>query len=84
MYLLHFSPKPLLTEIQHYDIINIIIGINFPLSYILSTVSHDWNSLFILIYVHVCVMCTDGQYCLMYIENKLKLCYMDGRNPNLS
>ena len=29
-------------------------------------------------------MCTDGQYCLMYIENKLKLCYMDGRNPNLS
>jgi len=21
----------------------------------------------------VCVMCTDGQYCLMYIENKLKL-----------
>ena len=38
VYLLHFSPKPLLTEIQHYNIINIIIGICFPFNYILSTV----------------------------------------------
>ena len=38
MYLLHFSPKPLLTEIQHNNIINIIIGICFPFNYIISTV----------------------------------------------
>ena len=38
VYLLHFSPKPLLTEIQHYNIINIIIGICFPFYYIISTV----------------------------------------------
>ena len=24
-----------------------------------------------VLYICVCVMCTDGQYCLMYIENKL-------------
>ena len=38
MCLSHFSPKPLLTEIQHYNIINIIIGICFPFNYIISTV----------------------------------------------
>jgi len=38
VYLLHFSPKPLLTEIQHHNIINIIIGICFPFNYIISTV----------------------------------------------
>ena len=38
VYLLQFSPKPLLIEIQHYNIINIIIGICFPFYYIISTV----------------------------------------------
>ena len=38
VYLLDFSPKPLLTEKQHYNIINIIIGICSPFNYIISTV----------------------------------------------
>ena len=70
MYLLHFSPKPLLTEIQHYNIINIIIGICFPFNYIISTVK-SWLEVVIYFDICVCVMCTDGQYCLMYIETKL-------------
>mgnify|MGYP007133523210 CR=1 FL=1 len=70
VYLLHFSPKPLLTEKQPYNIINIIIGICFPFNYIISTVE-SWLEVVIYFDICVCVMCTDGQYCIMYIENKL-------------
>ena len=37
VYLLDVSPKPLLTEIPQYNIINIIIGICFPFNYIINT-----------------------------------------------
>jgi len=32
----------------------------------------SWLEFVIYFDICVCVMCTDGQYCLMYIENKLK------------
>ena len=71
MCLLHFSLKPLLTEIQHCNIINILIGICFNFNYILSNVMSSQK---VVIYFDICVsvMRTDGQYCLMYIENRLK------------
>jgi len=44
VYLLHFSPKPLLTETQHYNIINIILVFVFPITTLLVLLSHDWKS----------------------------------------
>ena len=57
-------------ELFKYNIINTIIGICFPFNYIISTVE-SWLEVVIYFDICVCVMCTDGQYCLMYIENKL-------------
>ena len=42
----------------------------FPFNYIISTVK-SWLEVVIYFDICVCVMCTGGQYCLMYIEDKL-------------
>ena len=67
VYLLHFSLKPSLTEIQHYNIINIIIGICFPFNYIISTVK-SWLS--VVIYFDICV-------CVCVLMDNTVLCILE-------
>ena len=64
----------ILSEIQHYNFRNRIIGICFSFNYILVLVllSNEWKSLFILIYVFVlCVLMDNTALCILKINCKL-------------